>query len=119
MRRDGAGYAAQVVDGPLVSRHRPSVDVLFHSVAEAVGGDAVGVILTGMGDDGVDGLVAMRRAGAATIAQDEATAVVFGMPRAAIARGGAARVEALGRIPEVLLELCQQPAAAEGGAPGA
>jgi two-component system chemotaxis response regulator CheB len=83
----GAGYVAQVREGPLVSRHRPSVDVLFRSVAQAAGPNAVGVIMTGMGDDGAAGLLEMKQAGAATLAQDEATSVVFGMPREAIARG--------------------------------
>jgi two-component system chemotaxis response regulator CheB len=91
-------------DGLLVSRHRPSVDVLFHSVAAAVGPNAVGVLLTGMGDDGADGLLAMRRAGAHTIAQDEASCAVFGMPKEAIARGAVDDVATLRRIPNLILE---------------
>ncbi len=83
------GGRVEVFSGPLVSRHRPSVDVLFQSVAESYGARAVGVILTGMGADGAAGLHEMRRAGALTIAQDEATSVVFGMPREAIERGAA------------------------------
>jgi two-component system, chemotaxis family, protein-glutamate methylesterase/glutaminase len=87
VNRSGGELAVQVVDGPLVSRHRPSVDVLFRSVAASVGAKAVGVIMTGMGDDGAQGLCEMKEAGASTIAQDEASCVVFGMPREAISRG--------------------------------
>jgi two-component system chemotaxis response regulator CheB len=95
LRRDGAEYRIQLDSGPLVSRHRPSVDVLFRSVAQAAGSNAVGVILTGMGDDGAAGLLEMREAGAITLAQDEATSAVFGMPREAIARGAVQAVHAL------------------------
>jgi two-component system chemotaxis response regulator CheB len=101
--RNGAQYAVKVMDGPLVSRHRPSVDVLFRSVAQAAGANAVGVLMTGMGDDGADGLLEMKRAGAATIAQDEATSVVFGMPRAAIDRGAVDEVLPLPRIASAVL----------------
>jgi two-component system chemotaxis response regulator CheB len=87
VRRRGPQLIADVVMGPLVQRHRPSVDVLMHSVAEAVGGSAVAAILTGMGDDGCAGMRALRGVGAATLAQDEASSVVFGMPRAAIEAG--------------------------------
>jgi len=87
LRRRGSEYHVELSDGPLVSRHRPSVDVLFRSVAQAAGANGVGVILTGMGDDGADGLCEMKDAGALTLAQDERTCVVFGMPREAIARG--------------------------------
>ena len=103
VRRCGTRYYAQVTDGPLVSRHRPSIDVLFRSVAQAAGASATGVILTGMGDDGADGLGEMRSAGAHTIAQDEATSVVFGMPKKTIARGAAAEVLPLGRIAGAIL----------------
>jgi two-component system chemotaxis response regulator CheB len=103
VRRSGAVYVIEVVDGPLVSRHRPSVDVLFRSVAQAVGPNAIGVILTGMGSDGADGLLEMRLAGALTIAQDEASCVVFGMPKEAIDRGAVDRVVALGQIPNSIL----------------
>ena len=98
LRRSPNQYFVQVVDGPLVSRHRPSVDVLFRSVAQAAGANATGVILTGMGDDGAAGLAEMKAAGALTIAQDEATSVVFGMPKEAIARGAASAVLPLPRI---------------------
>jgi two-component system chemotaxis response regulator CheB len=98
IHRTGSHYVAEVRRGPLVSRHRPSVDVLFHSVAAAAGAAAVGAILTGMGDDGAAGLLAMRNAGAWTIAQDEASSVVFGMPKEAIARGAVAEVLPLGEI---------------------
>ncbi len=101
--RSGAHYAVEVVDGPLVSRHRPSVDVLFRSVAQAAGGNAIGVIMTGMGSDGAEGLFEMKRAGAFTLAQDEATSVVFGMPKEAIDRGAVAEVLPLGRIPQGIL----------------
>jgi two-component system chemotaxis response regulator CheB len=92
LQRSGARYYVTVKDGPLVSRHRPSVDVLFRSAAHHAGGNALGIIMTGMGDDGARGLLEMRQAGAATIAQDEASCVVFGMPKEAIALGGAERV---------------------------
>lgn len=101
--RDGAGLCVQLGADAPVSRHRPSVDALFHSVADAAGARAVGVLLTGMGDDGAAGLLAMRRAGAATIAQDEASSVVWGMPRAAVELGAAARVLPLAQIPQALL----------------
>jgi two-component system chemotaxis response regulator CheB len=98
LRRTGSRYTVHVVDGPHVSRHRPSVDVLFRSAAYAAGRNALGILLTGMGDDGARGLLEMRDAGAATIAQDEDTSVVFGMPKEAIALGAARKVVALQRI---------------------
>lgn len=103
VRRDGAQYVAEVIDGPLVSRHRPSVDVLFRSVAKAAGANAIGVIMTGMGSDGAQGLLEMQNAGAMTIAQDEASCVVFGMPKEAIDRGAVSKVAALSRIPDAIL----------------
>jgi two-component system chemotaxis response regulator CheB len=104
LERHGARYVVAVREGPLVARHRPSVDVLFRSAARNAGANAVGVIMTGMGDDGARGLLEMKQAGARTIAQDEATSVVFGMPKEAIARGAADRVVPLGRIARELLQ---------------
>lgn len=92
LERQGARYHVAVKDGPLVSRHRPSVDVLFRSVARAAGPNALGVIMTGMGDDGARGMLEMKEAGAFNIAQDEETCVVFGMPKEAIARGGVDKI---------------------------
>ncbi|HET7449736.1 MAG TPA: chemotaxis response regulator protein-glutamate methylesterase [Gaiellaceae bacterium] len=103
VRQSGARYVLEVSDGPLVRRHRPSVDVLFRSVASAAGRNAVGVLLTGMGDDGADGLLAMRRAGAHTIAQDEQSCVVFGMPKVAIDRGAVDDVVPLPQVAARLL----------------
>jgi two-component system chemotaxis response regulator CheB len=105
LRRTGTEFTVDVNDGPAVSRHRPSVDVLFRSVAQAAGPHAVGVILTGMGDDGAAGLLEMKRAGARTIAQDERTSVVFGMPKEAIARGGVDAVLPLPAIPAAILTM--------------
>ncbi len=103
LKRSGARYYVEVRDGPLVSRHRPSVDVLFRSTARYAGRNAIGVIMTGMGDDGARGLLEMKVAGAMTFAQDEATCVVFGMPAEAIKLGGVARVLPLDRLaPEVV-----------------
>jgi two-component system chemotaxis response regulator CheB len=92
LKRSGAQYYVEVVDGPLVNRHRPSVDVLFRSVAKYAGKNALGMLMTGMGDDGAAGLLEMRRAGAHTIAQDEATCVVYGMPKEAVKRGAVAEI---------------------------
>jgi two-component system chemotaxis response regulator CheB len=103
--RSGATVGVRVESGPPVNRHRPSVDVLFDSCAQQLGANAVGVILTGMGDDGARGLLAMRCAGARTIAQDESTCVVFGMPKEAIECGAAEQVLPLERIPQALLQL--------------
>lgn len=95
LSRDGARYIVKVCDGPRVCRHRPSVEVLFESTAQYAGANALGMILTGMGDDGATALGSMRKAGAVTIAQDEASCVVFGMPKEAIARGSAMMVSPL------------------------
>jgi two-component system chemotaxis response regulator CheB len=111
VHRQGKRYFAEVSDGPLVSRHRPSVDVLFRSVAASAGANAVGAILTGMGDDGADGLLEMKKAGARTIAQDEATCVVFGMPKEAIARQAVGETAPLSRIPYLLLANAGAPTA--------
>ena len=92
LQRSGARYHVVVQDGPLVSRHRPSVDVLFRSAARYAGANALGIIMTGMGDDGAKGLLEMRQAGAATVAQNEESCVVFGMPKEAIALGAAERI---------------------------
>jgi two-component system chemotaxis response regulator CheB len=92
LKRSGAYYHVEVVDGPLVNRHRPSVDVLFRSVAKFAGKNATGIIMTGMGDDGARGLKEMLDAGAPTVAQDEATCVVFGMPKEAIKLGAAKKI---------------------------
>jgi len=115
VRRLRGALVAQVSDGPLVSRHRPSVDVLFRSVAEAAGASAVGAILTGMGTDGASGLLEMKAAGARTLAQDEASCVVFGMPKEAIARGAAQRVVPLDAMAAAILAACAAaPRAASG-----
>ncbi|MDU4291494.1 chemotaxis response regulator protein-glutamate methylesterase [Mixta calida] len=103
LARSGANYQVKLNDGPPVNRHKPSVDVLFKSVAQHAGRNAVGVILTGMGNDGAAGLLEMYRAGAWTIAQNEASCVVFGMPREAIAHGGASEVVDLHQISQHML----------------
>jgi two-component system chemotaxis response regulator CheB len=103
LKRSGARYYVEVKDGPLVCRHRPSVDVLFRSAARYAGRNVVGAILTGMGDDGARGMLEMKQAGAITIAQDEATCVVFGMPKEAIKLGGADKVLPLQSIAGAIL----------------
>lgn len=108
LARSGARYYVQVKSGPLVSRHRPSVNVLFKSVAKFVGGNAVGVMLTGMGRDGAEGMKAMRDAGAFNIAQDEASSIVFGMPKEAIAIGATHRTAHLNKIAGLILEHAKQ-----------
>lgn len=105
LKRSGARYYVEVRDGPLVSRHRPSVDVLFRSAARYAGANAIGVIMTGMGDDGAAGMLEMKQAGATTIAQDEATSVVFGMPSEAIKRGAVDRILPLASIAGSVLTL--------------
>jgi two-component system chemotaxis response regulator CheB len=113
LRRTGAQYYVEVRDGPLVNRHRPSVDVLFRSVAGCAGANALGVIMTGMGDDGAAGLLEMRKAGARTLAQDEDSCVVFGMPKEAIRRGAVDRVLPLSAIAgEVMAQAAGSYAAA-------
>jgi len=98
LRRNGAQYFVEVVDGPLVNRHRPSVDVLFRSVAKSAGANALGVIMTGMGDDGAAGLLEMRKVGAQTLGQDERSCVVYGMPKEAVKRGAVMRAVPLESI---------------------
>lgn len=104
LQRSGGHYIVEVSDGPLVSRHRPSVDVLFRSAAQAAGPNAIGVIMTGMGDDGAAGLLEMKQAGAWTIAQDEGSCIVYGMPREAVARGAACEVCALPQLGRTVLD---------------
>jgi two-component system chemotaxis response regulator CheB len=106
VKSSGARYFVEIRDGPLVSRHRPSVDVLFRSAARYAGRNAIGVIMTGMGDDGARGLLEMKQAGASTIAQDEASSVVFGMPNEAIKHGGVDKIVSLNRIAREVLQLC-------------
>ena len=103
LKRSGAQYQVEVVDGPLVNRHRPSVDVLFRSVAKFAGSNALGILMTGMGDDGARGMKEMHDAGAKTIAQDEASCVVFGMPREAIKLHAVDQVLPLDKLPEAMM----------------
>lgn len=107
LKRSGARYFVEIKDGPLVSRHRPSVDVLFRSAARYAGKNAVGVIMTGMGDDGARGMLEMKEAGAKTIAQDEESCVVFGMPAEAVKRGAVDRVLPLSSIAQEVLKMCE------------
>jgi two-component system chemotaxis response regulator CheB len=110
LKRDGARYTVSLKQGPPVNRHCPSVDVLFNSVARTAGRNAIAAILTGMGADGARGLLQLRQAGARTIAQDEDSCVVFGMPKVAIELGGAEEVLNLIDIPRRMLEMVQQVA---------
>ncbi len=112
IRRSGASLYVEVRSGPLVSRHRPSIDILFKSAAQAAGSLTVGALLTGMGKDGAAGLKALRDAGAQTLVQDEATCAVFGMPKEAILLGAAQHVLPLDAIPQALLEMASAPIAA-------
>jgi hypothetical protein len=104
LRRTGAQHYVEVMDGPLVNRHRPSVDVLFRSVAKCAGANALGVIMTGMGDDGAAGLLEMRKAGARTVGQDEASCVVYGMPKEAVKRGGVEKTVPLTAIGREIMQ---------------
>jgi two-component system chemotaxis response regulator CheB len=115
LNRSGARYYVEVKDGPLVCRHRPSVDVLFRSAARYAGGNVVGVIMTGMGDDGAKGMLEMKEAGAATIAQDQKTSVVWGMPFEAIKLGGAQQALPLPSIAGRVLELVHGTRTRNGG----
>ncbi|RMH36145.1 MAG: chemotaxis response regulator protein-glutamate methylesterase [Nitrospirae bacterium] len=103
LRRNGARYYVTLTQEPPVNRHRPSVDVMFHSVAKYAGANSVGIILTGMGNDGAAGMLAMKQAGAYTLAQDEASCVVFGMPKEAIKAGGVDKIVPLADLPSILL----------------
>lgn len=107
VKRVGTHYQVDIVDGPLVSRHKPSVDVLFRSVASVAGSNAMGIIMTGMGDDGARGLKEMLLAGARTLAQDEQSSVVFGMPKEAILRDAAQSIVCLKSIPDVITNFGQ------------
>ena len=108
LKRSGARYFVEVKHGPLVSRHRPSVDVLFRSTARYAGPNAVGVIMTGMGDDGAKGMLEMKEAGAYTIAQDEATCVVYGMPQEAVKLNAVDKISPLETIADKVLWLCRE-----------
>lgn len=103
LKRSGARYYVEIKEGPLVSRHRPSVDVLFRSAARYAGKNAIGVIMTGMGDDGAKGLLEMKEKGAFTIAQDEATSIVFGMPQEAIKLNAPDKILPLGKISNTII----------------
>jgi len=106
VRRSGATYYVDVIDGPLVNRHRPSVDVLFRSVAKSAGANALGIIMTGMGDDGALGLLEMRKAGARTVAQDEKSCVVYGMPKEAVKLGAVEKTVPLDAIEREIVAQC-------------
>jgi len=105
LKRSGARYYVEVKQGPLVNRHRPSVDVLFRSTAKYAGANAIGIIMTGMGDDGAKGLLEMKEAGAKTIAQDEKSCVVFGMPKEAIALNAADKILPLDKISAYMISI--------------
>jgi two-component system chemotaxis response regulator CheB len=110
LARSGANYICRLNQNAAVSGHRPSVDVLFRSVARAAGGNSVGIILTGMGKDGAAGLLEMRQAGASTIGQDESSCVVYGMPKAAFDCGAVEIELPIGKIPEQVLKKCSATA---------
>ncbi|MGH6648396.1 protein-glutamate methylesterase/protein-glutamine glutaminase [Aquabacterium sp.] len=104
LKRSGAQYFVEVLDGPLVNRHRPSVDVLFRSVAKSAGANALGLIMTGMGDDGAAGMLEMKNAGARTVAQDEETCVVYGMPKEAVKRGAVDKILPIGVLHREIIQ---------------
>jgi two-component system chemotaxis response regulator CheB len=112
LKRSGAQYLVSIIDGPQVHHQKPAVDVLFNSVAKIAGANAVGAVLTGMGADGAAGLLAMRHAGARTLAQDEATSTVFGMPAEAIKLGGAEKIVPLQDVARAMIQLATQAKAA-------
>ncbi len=105
LKRSGARYFVEVKEGPLVNRHRPSVDVLFRSTAKYAGANAIGIIMTGMGDDGAKGLLEMKESGAKTIAQDESSCVVFGMPKEAIKLNAANKILPLDKIASYMISI--------------
>ncbi len=107
LQRKGGNYLVKIKDGPRVHYQRPSIDVLFQSVAQHAGRNAIGVILTGMGADGAKGMLAMHKNGAFTVAQNEASCVVFGMPKEAIKMGAAEKVVSLANIPRIILDTLQ------------
>src|SRR5262249_36846723 len=109
--RAASGLRCQLHDGPTVSGHRPSVDVLFRSAARVIGDRAVGAILTGMGRDGAEGLLEMRKAGAATIGRGEASSLIYGMPRAAFERGAVMQQVTLTHVADAILEACSDEGA--------
>jgi two-component system, chemotaxis family, protein-glutamate methylesterase/glutaminase len=113
--RDGATYKVQLNEGPPVCHQRPSADVLFESVAKYAGGNVVAAILTGMGADGADGMLSMKKAGAKTIAQDEESCVVFGMPKEAIAKGGVDYIRPLNKVAGEILRLTAETGASSVG----
>jgi two-component system chemotaxis response regulator CheB len=115
LKRSGARFFVQVKTGPLICRQRPSVEVLFKSTAKAAGRNAVGVILTGMGKDGAEGMLAMHQAGARTIAQDEASCVVFGMPNEAIKLGGVDKVVGLPHVSQQIMGLLGEKSSPDAG----
>ncbi|HRX16774.1 MAG TPA: chemotaxis response regulator protein-glutamate methylesterase [Spirochaetota bacterium] len=104
LKKSGNSYKVSILDGPLVSRHRPSVDVLFRSAAKYGGSNILGIILTGMGDDGAAGLLEMKQAGCYTVAQDKESSLVYGMPRVAFERGAALNVVSLGVVPDTIMK---------------
>ncbi len=110
LKRNGAQYVVEIRDGPLINRHRPSVDFMFRSVARIAGSNALGILMTGMGDDGARGLLDMRQAGARTAAQDEASCVVFGMPQEAIKLGAAQQTISLDQIPALITSMSSMQA---------
>jgi two-component system chemotaxis response regulator CheB len=116
LARFGSRYHCSLSEGPPVSGHRPSVDVLFRSVARIAGNTAVGVILTGMGKDGADGMLELRQAGAVTLGQDETSSLVYGMPRVAFERGAVMRQYSLSRMADAILDACEQSSHAPQGA---
>ena len=117
--RSGGHYRCSLNEGPAVSGHRPSVDVLFRSVAQVAGRAAVGAILTGMGKDGAEGLLAMRQAGAITLGQDEASSLIYGMPRVAFERGAVMQQHSLSHMADAILDACDGDAKSSAKTPRA